>query len=80
MNYNRIKAVLAEKRRKSGELAEHLGVVRQTVSFWCRNVTQPELPTLFRIAEFLGVEARELLTERKDLMDINKKKPGRKKK
>jgi putative transcriptional regulator len=79
MNYNRIKALLGEKSLKSYELANFLNVTPQTVSFWCRNVKQPELPTLFRIAEFLEVEARELITERKNLKAIKTGKPGTKK-
>jgi len=80
MNYNRIKALLGDKGRRSYELANFLGVTPQTVSFWCRNVKQPELPTLFKIAEFLEVEARELLSLRSDLRDFKKKKPATKKK
>jgi putative transcriptional regulator len=80
MNYNRIKGLLGEKGRRSYELADFLGVAPQTVSFWCRNVKQPELPTLFRIAEFLEVEARELITERKNLKGIKVRKSIPKKK
>jgi putative transcriptional regulator len=67
MNYNRIKSVLVEKGRTSNELAKYLDRSRQAVSTWCRNANQPEMATLFKIAEFLGVEPGELLTLRKDL-------------
>jgi len=59
--YNRIKAVLAEKGKTSNWLAEELGVNRTTVSKWATNQMQPTIATLFRIAEALDVDARELL-------------------
>jgi putative transcriptional regulator len=59
--YNRIKAVLAEKRRTNMWLAEKLGMSPNTVSKWCTNQMQPTIETLFRIADALDTEARELL-------------------
>ena len=66
MNYNplnRVKVVLVEKQRTSKWLAEQLGVTPATVSKWCTNTSQPDLQTLARIAELLGCEKRELITE-----------------
>ena len=80
MNYNRIKEFLAKKGRTNLELAAYIGVNKQAVSTWCSNKNQPEVPTLFRIAEFLDVEAGELLTEKGSLRDIRKKKVVIKKK
>ena len=60
---NRLKLVLVEKKRTGLWLAEQLGVSNTTVSKWCSNVTQPTLPTLDRIAEILGCDKRELITE-----------------
>jgi len=60
---NRLKLVLVEKDKTGVWLAEQLGVTAVTVSKWCNNVTQPTLPTLDRIAELLGCEKRELITE-----------------
>jgi len=60
---NRLKVVLAEKKRTGVWLAEQLGVSHVTISKWCSNITQPTLPTLDRIAELLGCEKRELITE-----------------
>ena len=74
MNYNRIKELLAKKGRANTELAAFLNVGVQTVSNWCRNISQPDLPTIFRIAEFLEVEVSELLTDRKDLHEVSRKK------
>ena len=60
---NRIKVVLADKKRTNKWLAEQLGVTAVTVSKWCSNITQPTLPTLDRIAELLECEKRDLITE-----------------
>ncbi len=60
---NRVKVVLVEKQRTSKWLAEQLGVTPATVSKWCTNTSQPDLQTLARIAELLGCEKRELITE-----------------
>lgn len=59
--YNRIKAFLALKRVKNKALAEHLDVSVQTVSKWCTNFSQPSLPELYAIAEFLEMNVCELL-------------------
>jgi transcriptional regulator with XRE-family HTH domain len=59
--YNRIKAFLALKRVKNKALAEHLHVSEQTVSKWCTNFSQPSLPELYAIAEFLEIGVCELL-------------------
>jgi DNA-binding XRE family transcriptional regulator len=62
--YNRIMAVLAERRRTNNWLADQLEVNRTTVSKWCRNEMQPLVETLFQIAKVLEVDARELLTSK----------------
>ena len=60
---NRLKLVLVEKDKTGVWLAEQLGVSPVTVSKWCTNTSQPDLQTLARIAELLGCEKRELITE-----------------
>jgi transcriptional regulator with XRE-family HTH domain len=45
-NYNRIKAVLAEKNFTSKELAQRLNKSETTVSRWCTNDIQPSIETL----------------------------------
>ena len=57
----RLKVVLVEKKRTSKWLAEELGKNVATVSKWCTNTIQPDLPTLNRIAELLDVDPRELI-------------------
>ncbi|HEY9262751.1 helix-turn-helix transcriptional regulator [Chitinophaga sp.] len=64
--FNRIKAVLAEKGKTNNWLAETLDMNRNSVSKWCTNQMQPTVETLFKIAEALDVEARELLVIRKN--------------
>ena len=58
---NRIKAVLAEKKRTNKWLAEQLGCAPTTVSKWCTNDCQPTMETYLRIAELLDVELTELV-------------------
>ena len=60
---NRIKVVLAEKKRTNKWLAEQLGKNTATVSKWCTNTSQPDLYTLARVAEILDCAKRELITE-----------------
>lgn len=58
---NRLKIVLAEKKKTGKWLAETLGKDQTTVSKWCTNTSQPDLHTLRRIAEVLGVDIKDLL-------------------
>ena len=58
---NRIKVVLAEKKRTGKWLAETIGKDPATVSKWCTNSAQPSLETLLEVANVLGVNIRELL-------------------
>lgn len=65
IQYNRIKAVLAEKKVLNYELAEKLKVSEQAVSTWCTNKKQPSIVTLYEISRILKVDIRELLTPTK---------------
>ena len=58
---NRLKVVLAEKKRTNKWLAEQLGKDPATVSKWCTNTMQPNLETLIEIAMILDVEPKDLL-------------------
>jgi len=58
---NRIKVVLAEKRKTNKWLAEQLKMNETTVSRWCTNSTQPTVETLVDIAKILKVDIKELL-------------------
>lgn len=58
---NRLKVVLAEKKRTNKWLAEQLGKDPGTVSKWCTNTMQPNLETLVEIAKILEVDTKDLL-------------------
>lgn len=58
---NRIKLVLVEKKRTSKWLAGELGKDPATISKWCTNTSQPDLATLTRVAQLLGVDISYLL-------------------
>ena len=65
VNYNRIKAVLAEKDVSSKDLAKHLGKTESTISRWCTNDVQPSIEVLYEVAKYLEVDIRELLVSTK---------------
>ena len=58
---NRLKVVLAEKKRTNKWLSEQVGKDPATVSKWCTNTLQPNLETLVTIAKALDVDVKDLL-------------------
>lgn len=62
---NRLKVVLAEKKKTNKWLAEQLGKDPATVSKWCTNAAQPALDTLYKIAELFDMDIRELINPSK---------------
>lgn len=58
---NRLKVVLAEKKRTNRWLATQLGKNEATISKWCTNTTQPSLDNLVAIARCLEVDTKDLL-------------------
>ena len=60
---NRLKVVLAEKKRTNKWLSEHLEVNPATVSKWCTNSAQPDIQTFIRIASLLSVEVDTLFNK-----------------
>jgi len=61
---NRIKEVLEEKGIKQTWLSEKLGKSYNMVNAYVQNRQQPRIEILYKIAELLNVDARDLLTER----------------
>ena len=61
---NRIKVVLAERKRTNKWLAEQLGCAPTTVSKWVTNACQPPMETYIKIANVLDVEINELLNKK----------------
>jgi len=62
---NRIKEVLTEKGIKQTWLADRLGKSFNMVNAYAQNRRQPTLQVLYRIAELLDVDVRDLLVEKK---------------
>ena len=60
---NRLKVVLAEKKRTNKWLCEQLNVNPSTVSKWCTNSSQPDLETLVKISHLLDVESGDLVNK-----------------
>lgn len=60
---NRIKVVLADKKKTNKWLAEQLGKDQTTISKWCTNTSQPDLGILIKTAKLLGVELADLVRE-----------------
>ena len=65
MKLNRIRAVLEDK----GMLAKKLGRSFSTVNAYVCNRSQPNLTTLLEIAQFLSVDMKELITDKKERND-----------
>lgn len=64
---NRIKVVLVEQKHTGKWLAEQLGVSVTTISRWCSNASQPDLPTLVKIASLLDIDVKDLIVSTKKI-------------
>jgi len=62
---NRIKEVLVEQGIKQTWLAEKLGKSFNMVNSYVQNRRQPSLETLYKIAEILKVDVKELIISNK---------------
>ena len=58
---NRLKVVLAEKKKTGKWLAEQLGKDQTTVSKWCTNSSQPDIENLIQLAKILEVDVNDIL-------------------
>jgi transcriptional regulator with XRE-family HTH domain len=67
MAENRIKAVLADKRKTCKWLAQEIGMSENTVSRWCSNKIQPSLIHLGKVANALDIDIRELIRPTKNI-------------
>ena len=63
---NRIKAVLADKKKSCKWLAQQIEMSDNTISRWCSNKAQPSLVQLGKVAKALDVDIRELLRPTKE--------------
>lgn len=62
---NRLKVVLVEQQKTGKWLAEQIGKSYCTVSKWCNNKTQPDLPTIDRISVLLNIDRKDLIVSSK---------------
>ena len=73
-----LKQLRQERQLTQENLAEIMCVTNRSVSRWENGVNLPDLPTLIQLADFYGVELRELLDgERKPEHPRNKKRHRR---
>ena len=63
---NRIKAVLADKKKSCRWLAQQVEMSDNTISRWCSNKAQPSIVQLGQVAKALDVDIRELLRPTKE--------------
>ena len=64
---NRIKEVLTEKDVKQIWLAEKLGKSYNMVNGYVQNRRQPRLDVLYKIANILDIDIKELIISNRDL-------------
>jgi repressor LexA len=67
MHLNRIKEVLEEKGVKQIWLAKKLDKSFAMVNAYAQNRRQPSLEMIYRIADILEVEAKDLLVDKKNI-------------
>ena len=73
---NRLKVVLAERKKTNKWLAEQLGKDQGTISKWCTNTSQPDLANLMKIAELLNVDLNELVRFENNKQQLNVERNG----
>jgi len=60
---NRLKVLRAERNWSQGDLAERLGVSRQSVNALETGKYDPSLPLAFRIARLFGLQIEEIFQD-----------------
>ena len=58
---NRLKILLAEKKKTNKWLGEQLGVNATTISKWCTNSSQPSIEMVFRIMKVLDADISQII-------------------
>ena len=71
--YNRIKVVMAEKEKTGLWLGKQIGKSNTTVSKYINQKVQPDLITLYSIADALSVDVRDLLVSNMPIRKNSKK-------
>ena len=71
--------MIAQKRKEMGmtqlELAEKMGVTDKAVSKWERDLSYPDVNSLPKLAEIIGMSVDELLQIKSEAMQAEEKKP-----
>lgn len=62
---NRLKELLQARKMSQRELATRIGKSLNTVNLYVSNRVQSPIPILYRIAEILDIDVRELLVSNK---------------
>ena len=65
----RLQIALNNKNETQTSLAQELGFTQQAVSRWCNGTTEPDNPTIVKIAKFLNVSTDFLLGNDEILSD-----------
>jgi len=63
---NRIKEVLKEQGRTQIWLASKLDLSKSTMALYCGNQSQPKIAVLYKIAQLLDVDVKDLLVSSKE--------------
>lgn len=63
MKLNRIKTILVEKDLSQRWLSSQIGKSFSTTNAYCCNRQQPNLETLYKIAQILSVDMKELIVD-----------------
>jgi transcriptional regulator with XRE-family HTH domain len=63
---NRIKETLKSQGRTQKWFASKMGKTENTVSLWSLNKIQPSVEDLYKIAELLSVNVKDLLVDNKE--------------
>ncbi len=58
---NRLKILLAEKKKTNKWLCEQLGVNPTTVSKWCTNSSQPSLDMVLKMMKVLDADINQII-------------------
>jgi transcriptional regulator with XRE-family HTH domain len=71
---DKLKSIMKEGKITQSELAKHLNVKQQTVSQYVNDITQPDINTLIKIADFFDMTIDELVDrdKTKDYHSIKK--------
>jgi putative transcriptional regulator len=64
---NRIRELRAVKRWSQADLADHLGVSRQTVNALETGKYDPSLPLAFKIAKVFGLQIEQIFLEESEM-------------